>query len=157
MKIHFNAFLRTVALASSLTYAASCAVHAATGTWSGAFDGTWDTSDVNWSAVSGTPWDVTNGPDNTATFNTASLAVTVSGPIYTNGITFSTTGGLSGGNIDLVGVSPTISVTTGQTGTISSIAGGSTGLVKADAGLLTLSGANTYTGGTTVDGGRLTL
>jgi autotransporter-associated beta strand protein len=128
----------------------------ATGTWSGAFDGTWDTTATNWSDVSGNPWDAINGPGNTATFSTVSLAAVVSGPIYTNDITFSTTGAVSGSTINLVGTTPTVAVATGQTGTISSVIAGSAGLIKSDAGLLTLSNA-TYTGGTTVNGGRLVL
>ena len=131
-------------------------VAAATGTWSGAFGGTWDTTTSNWSGVTGTPWDAANGAGNTATFNTASLAAVVSGPVYSNGITFGTTGALSGTTISLVGTTPSIAVATGQTGTISSVVAGSAGLIKSDAGLLTLSNA-TYTGSTTVSGGRLVL
>jgi fibronectin-binding autotransporter adhesin len=129
---------------------------AATGTWNGAFDGTWDTTAANWSDLSGTPWNNANGPNNTATFSTSSLAAVVSGPVFTNGITFDITGALSGSTINLSGTTPTIAVSSGQTGTISSIIAGSAGLIKSDAGVLRLSSA-TYTGGTTVSGGRLVL
>lgn len=161
MKIRINSFLRSAAFAPAFSLFASPftmvqSATAATGTWSGAFDGTWDTSDVNWSDVSGTPWDVTNGPDNAATFNTASLAAVVSAPVFTNGITFSITGALSGDTIFLVGSAPTIAVATGQTGAISSVVAGTAGLMKSDAGLLTLSIA-TYSGGTIVSDGRLVL
>ncbi|MGL5016767.1 MAG: autotransporter-associated beta strand repeat-containing protein, partial [Luteolibacter sp.] len=157
MKSKTNAFFPSIAtgvslIAITLVQNAS----AATGIWSGDFDGTWDTTDVNWSDVSGTPWDITNGPDNTATFNTESLAALVTEPVHTNGITFSNTGTLSGSTINLVGITPIIAVATGETGTISSIIAGTAGLIKLDAGLLTLSAA-TYSGGTTVSSGRLAL
>jgi fibronectin-binding autotransporter adhesin len=156
MKIHINPFLRSASLAPIIAITMVQSAAAATGTWSGAFDGTWDTTATNWSDVSGNPWDAINGPGNTATFSTVSLAAVVSGPIYTNDITFSTTGAVSGSTINLVGTTPTVAVATGQTGTISSVIAGSAGLIKSDAGLLTLSNA-TYTGGTTVNGGRLVL
>lgn len=126
------------------------------GTWSGAPSSTWDTTDANWTGVTGTPWDSFNGTNNAAIFNTASLAAVVSGPVFTNGITFSTSGALSNSTIILSGGSPTITVAAGQTGTISSIIAGSAGLLKSGAGLLTLSDA-TCTGGTTVIEGRLEL
>ena len=128
----------------------------APGTWSGPFNGTWDTTAVNWSGVSGTPWDATHGPGSTATFTTVSLAAVVSGPVNANGMTFTTSGSLSGSSINLVGTTPDIAVATGHTGIISSVITGSTGLIKSDAGLLRLSSAS-YTGGTTVSGGRLVL
>ena len=130
---------------------------AETGTWNGAFDGTWDTTPTNWDGLTDfTPWDATLGQGNTAIFNTASLAAVVTEPVYTNGITFSLTGALSGSTITLAGTTPTIAVATGQTGTISSVVAGTAGLIKSDAGLLTLSSA-TYSGGSTVSGGRLAL
>ena len=150
-KFHpFGPFISIIAI--TMVPSASAAI----GTWIGAVDGAWDTTDANWSDVSGTPWDFTNGQDNTATFNTASLAAVVNVPVFTNGITFSTTGALSGDTIFLVGGTPTIAVATGQTGTISSVVAGTAGLLKSDVGLLTLSAA-TYSGGTTVSEGRLVL
>ena len=153
MKSKNNPFVPFVAIAAiTMVQAAS----AAPGTWSGAFDGTWDITAANWSGVSGTPWDATNGPSNTATFDIASLAAVVSGPVHANGITFSTTGALGGSSINLVGTAPGIAVATGQTGTIFSVLAGSAGLIKSGEGLLKLSNAN-YTGGTTVSGGRLVM
>ena len=150
-KFHpFGPFISIIAI--TMVPSASAAI----GTWIGAVDGAWDTTDANWSDVSGTPWDFTNGQDNTATFDTASLAAVVNVPVFTNGITFSTTGALSGDTIFLVGGTPTIAVATGQTGTISSVVAGTAGLLKSDVGLLTLSAA-TYSGGTTVSEGRLVL
>ena len=155
MKSKFNLFVSFASIvACAITMVQTAA--ADTGTWSGPFDGTWDTTDVNWSDVAGTPWDFTNGPNNTAVFNTASLAVVVSGPVDTNGITFSTTGALSDSTINLAGTAPAIAVAADQTGSISSTVAGSAGLIKSGAGLLMLSNA-TFTGGTTVTGGRLVL
>ncbi len=129
---------------------------AAVGTWTGAVDNLWDASDINWSGVTGTPWDNANGPGNTAIFNTVNLAAEVLTPVYANAITFSLNGTIIESTINLAGTTPTISVATGQTGTISSNVAGTVGLVKSGAGLLALSNA-TYTGGTTVSGGRLAL
>jgi hypothetical protein len=141
MKSKSNPFVPSIAIVVSLIAINTAQLtSAATGTWTGASDGiTWDTTANNWSGVSGTPWDFINGPSNTATFNTASLATVISGPVHTNWITFSTTGAVSASTINLVGTTPGINVATGQTGTISSILAGSAGLIKSDAGLLTLS------------------
>jgi fibronectin-binding autotransporter adhesin len=109
------------------------------GTWSGAANGTWNISDTNWTGlVAGTPWDVINGPTNTAIFNTTSLAAVLGGgTVNTNGITFSTGGSLSGGTINMVGSSPTISVATGQKGVMfDGSLSGSGGLIKTGPGIL---------------------
>ena len=144
---------RFTALIASCLAATSLSVHAVSGTWNGTTTGTWDTTATNWSGVSGTPWDSTNGLTNDATFNTASLAASVSGTVYANGITFSTTGALSSGNITLAGTTPFISVAASQNGTIGSALLGSAGLTKTGNGTLILSGTNTYTGNTTINGG----
>ena len=123
------------------------------GNWSGPADGIWDTSHTNWTGFSGTPWDVANGPTNVAIFGTTSLAATVSGSVYTNGITFNASGALSGSTITLAGAKPEI--TTTANGTISSIIAGTAGLTKSGTGTLTLASANTYTGGTTINAGIL--
>jgi autotransporter-associated beta strand protein len=63
---------------------------------------------------------------------------------------------LSGGSL---GGSGTLNATTGydvQSGTISAALGGSAGFTKTGAGTVILSGANTYTGTTTVNSGTLT-
>ncbi|MEI6647985.1 MAG: hypothetical protein WCP12_18250 [bacterium] len=56
---------------------------AATGTWSGGLSGVWDTSAVNWTGVTGTPW--AYGQNNGVWFNTSGAVVTVSGTVYTAG------------------------------------------------------------------------
>lgn len=68
---------------------------------------------------------------------------------------------LSGGALTGAGASTTFQVGDGtiasaaMTATISSVVEGATSLVKTGAGTLVLGGANTYTGGTIVSGGRL--
>ena len=42
---------------------------AAQGTWSGTTNGAWAMDALNWSGVSGTPWDIDNGFTNSALFN----------------------------------------------------------------------------------------
>src|SRR6478752_6082502 len=114
---------RAVALATiSITGLLPLAASATEFTWDGAVNNTWDTSGTNWVGAPVTPWDVTNGPTNTANFNTASLAVTVSGTVYTNGIKFSNAGTLSGGTITLAGTTPVIDTT--ANGTINSALAG---------------------------------
>jgi len=44
-----------------------------------------------------------------------------------------------------------------QSGTVSAVLSGAAGLVKSNTGTLTLTGANTYSGGTTINAGTLTL
>jgi len=127
--------------------------------WTGTTTGTWDSTGTNWVGTPTNPWDATNGSSNTAIFNLPSLAATVSGSVYANGITFTTGGSLSGGTINLAGTTPGISVASSQTATISSLLAGSTGLIKGGAGTLTLNGtaANTFTGGLKVNAGTLAL
>jgi autotransporter-associated beta strand protein len=58
--------------------------------------------------------------------------------------------------INLAGTG-TFDITTGQTGIVSSNISGGGSIVKTDLGTLTLSGSNTYTGGTNVTAGKLNL
>ena len=52
------------------------------GTWTGGTAGTWDTTATNWSGVSGTPWDIINGPANKALFGTPANSAVLSGAVY---------------------------------------------------------------------------
>ena len=86
---------------------------------------------------------------NGGTFNTASYSDTVGAVNLSSGSIIGGSGVLSGTNYDVTNV-------TGTT-TISAILGGSAALTKTGAGTLTMSGTNTYTGGTTINGGALSL
>ena len=144
--------------------------HAGQQTWTGGASGIWDTLDGNWGGTGTiTLWDTINGPTNVAVFNTSSALVTVSGTpatVYANGITFNSPATISGNTLTLAGTTPTI--TTNADAMIGSSISGSAGLIKSGTGRLKLigsnppggtspSGANTYTGGTVVNGGRLSF
>lgn len=143
---------------------------AADGTWIQTASGTWGTPG-NWTG--GT---VAGGSGFTAYFNTLNISGTSTvslGASQTIGnLIFGDTNTSSagswvlnnGGNVanvlNLAGTTPTITVTalgTGATATISAIITGSNGLTKDGAGILTLSGSNTFTGGVNITGGELRL
>jgi autotransporter-associated beta strand protein len=133
---------------------------AATGTWTGTNGATWGISATNWTTVTGTPWDSGNGGTNIANFTNTSGAATVSGTVYANQLTYTAASGsfsINGGTINLAGTTPTISVNTNRTLTIGSTLDGSSGPVKANTGVLSLSGNNTYTGTTTIGAGTLRI
>jgi autotransporter-associated beta strand protein len=89
-------------------------------------------------------------------------AVTISGPhtlsITGTGITINSGAGLTTINSDLqLSGLPEITVNSTAGLVINGIVGGTIGLTKAGIGQLTLTGANTYTGGTTITTGSLQL
>src|SRR5690606_33005805 len=102
-----------------------------------------------------------------AIFQGSAGAVTVDaslGPINASGMQFAVDGyTVAGDPLNLTGISPTIRVgdgTTlgaGMTATIGSMLTGTAGLVKSDLGTLILTAANTYGGGTLVNGGVLQI
>jgi fibronectin-binding autotransporter adhesin len=86
------------------------------------------------------------------------------GQVTASGMQFLTNGYvIQGSPVNLVGQQSTIRVGdgtssgTGMTATVSSQLAGSSELVKSDRGTLILDGNNTYTGGTTVNGGTLQI
>ena len=160
--------LRTAAAPTSALYwdTNGAAGRGGTGTWSNANSQLGWTTNSSGLAASGTyAWGSTSGTDYyagaglTANFGGTAGTVTVSGTVDTaSGLAFETTGyTLTSGTINLAGATAadnTISVSTG-TSAINSVLSGSTGLTKSGSGTLTLSAANTYTGGTTITAGTL--
>ena len=140
-----------------------------TNSTNGSGSGTWDTSSSNWYATG--PSDTTFGNDGTATavFGGAAgtYSVSVANAIHLNGLTFNTSGytisNVTGGSLTFDYPSPTITVASGITGTISSVinassVGTTTGIVKNGAGTLVLSNVgNAFTGGTTINAGTLSI
>lgn len=123
--------------------------------------GTWNLGNLNWSpngdGVSGPfvePWN--NGDLDTAIFGGTGGTVTVGVPVTVGNITFSSAGYvLSGSTITLGGATPTI--TADGNATINSVLAGNAGLGKAGAGILTLTGANSFSGGVNVTAGTLNV
>lgn len=120
-----------------------------TGTWSAL------ATVMNWSnGAADVAWD-----SNVAVFGGTAGTVTIdAGGVSATGLTFNTTGyTITGGTLTLTGTAPTITVgaATTDTAIISAPIAGTAGLTMAGPGTLTLSGANTYTGGTTINTGTV--
>ena len=129
------------------------------GTWSAA------TTSTGWKTVDGATagaWDggqaIFTGTAGTVTVDNAAGAVTFTGLQLANtGYT------IAGGTLTTTTATTELRVGDGtaagaaMTGTISSVIAGSGGVNKVDTGTLTLSGANSYTGATTVTAGTLKL
>jgi autotransporter-associated beta strand protein len=155
--------LAVLLLAAALT---AQSAHAQTLTWnptgngSGFSDssGTWDAISTNWWNGAATAWaSGSNAQFSSGSGGTTPYTVTVSGSQSVGGIIFQNQAyTLSGGTLNLVGVTPTITVNAAG-GTIGSIFTGSADLTKVGAGALTLTGSNIYTGSTTVTAGTLTV
>ncbi|MBS0346675.1 MAG: DUF4347 domain-containing protein [Proteobacteria bacterium] len=91
----------------------------------------------------------------TGTTLAGNVSISESLTVNTDAVDSGTT--LAGNQITLgSGTALTVTNQAGKTSTISSVLAGSGGLTKTGAGTLTLSGANTYTGTTTVSAGGLT-
>jgi len=129
--------------------------------------GTWDTTSNNRFKNAATDggsttyarWiDRSTDNEHTAVFaGSTAGTVAVSGTVAPANIRFEITGySLTGGTINLTAAAPTITVNTG-TATIESTISGSNGVSKAGVGTLVLTGANTYSGNTNINAGRLTL
>ena len=136
-------------------------------------DGTIHGGSGIWSAGPATNWTGTNGATASAWAGTFAVFqnnpgnVTVdssAGAISTTGMQFIGTGwAVAGGPITLNGTGGSTMIRVGDstvagagfTATIASALTGTSGLVKGDLGTLILTGANTYTGGTTIEAGTL--
>lgn len=126
--------------------------------------GTWNTTNVFWDLF-GTGTDdgtdatsaVTFTSADTAKFGGTAATVTLGTPTTVNGLSFDVDGyTLTGSTLTLAGTTPGIGVTTGNA-TVSSVVAGTSGFTKTGAGMLTLSGQNTFSGTTTINGGSLKL
>ncbi|NII55029.1 autotransporter-associated beta strand repeat-containing protein [Luteibacter sp. SG786] len=120
--------------------------------------GTWNTVSPYWNAagdgVAGPFFAWNNAGLDNAVFAGTAGTVTLGAPVTANALTFNTVGyTLTGGTLTLAGTTPTI---TGA-GAISSVIAGTAGLTKAGTGTLTLSGANTFSGGINVNGSSLVV
>ncbi|MGW6781037.1 autotransporter outer membrane beta-barrel domain-containing protein [Brucella pseudogrignonensis] len=129
-------------------------------------DGTWNNLNSNWTSADGTgntPW----FDDTFAVFGGTAGIVTIDAGFTpaVNGMQFMNDGYvLTGGSLSLAGVGDQLILvgdgslqSSSMTATIASVIEGNEGLLKSGAGQLVLSGANSYTGTTTVTEGLLTL
>jgi autotransporter-associated beta strand protein len=119
--------------------------------------GTWDTTLQNWSTTTGGPVDYiwTNSGTERANFGNTAGTVTLGAAITAHGLNFTTDGYIVLGNdLTLAGTGGPVAVGTG-TATVDAVLIGTAGLTKTGGGVLSLGGANTYTGVTTVGAGVL--
>jgi fibronectin-binding autotransporter adhesin len=151
--------------ALSIGYPAAAATFTFDASGTGALtdgSGTWNTTSANW--WSGASPDVVwpNNTSSIALFGTGSgTAGTVTVlSVSANGLTFNAPGSgaysLSGGTITLGGTTPTIT-TNATNAAIGSVIAGTSGLMTAGPGILTLVGSNTFTGNTAITGGTLAI
>ena len=123
-------------------------------------DGLWSASAHSWTDMDGAVT-LTRAPNAMAVFQGAAGHVTVDGTIATNGIQFAVDGyELAGGAFD-IGAGNTIRVGDGTVegaafgAVIGSSIQGTGALAKTDLGTLTLTGSNSYEGGTVIYAGTL--
>lgn len=155
-------------LVSSLFLVAIPAAHAASGTWSQLTSGGNWSNIANWSSGAGP---IADGSGFTATFSldlAASNTVKMDAPHILTALTFTDTvtpflpwildnNGSAANVLTLAGTTPSITVGTSSTATISAVLAGSTAWSKAGAGTLILSGDNSYTSATSIAAGRLNI
>ncbi len=116
--------------------------------------GTWNTTTARWfNGAAHVPWSAVNF-DN-AIFDGTAGTVTLGVGVRAHDLTFGITGyTLSGSTLTLGGATPTITTSAGIA-SIGSVIAGTAGLSTAGMGTLIFTGANTYTGGTTIGAGTL--
>jgi fibronectin-binding autotransporter adhesin len=134
-------------------------VHAVTLTWPKT-SGTWDTTSLNWTGVSGlTTWPIASSGTDTAVFGSPGGTVTLSGTITADALTFNASGYTITGGTSLLldGGTPTITTGSGITATINSVISGTAGFTKTGAGTLVLGGASTETGAVAINQGVVQL
>lgn len=116
-------------------------------------NGAWNSKNALWEQDGKiTQWGNQAGLEAVFTGNAGTVRITKD--VTAGSLTFDTAGYLvSGKTLTLSGAAPTI--TANANATISATLAGTSGLAKYGSGTLTLSGSNTYTGGTVVNGGIL--
>ncbi len=124
--------------------------------WTGSESGDWDLSDLNWDEGGARSWNNAGLPAR-ATFDGATpLAITVTEPVTIGEMDFQAPGYAIGGSGPLT-LAGAARVETSEDATISTPIEGISGLKKTGSAQLTLSGANSYSGSTTVDAGELNI
>ncbi len=127
--------------------------------WNGS-SGNWDASTANWSTSTTTPASMAwndNG-DTTAVFTGAGGTITLAAPLSANGLIFTAPGYTLAGTQPIVLNGPLTTLDVKNFGaTLSAPLIGLGGISVAGPGTLTLSGANSFNGTTTVESGTLAL
>ncbi|MDR6842178.1 autotransporter-associated beta strand repeat-containing protein [Pseudoxanthomonas sacheonensis] len=123
--------------------------------------GAWDLTSSFWSpnadGVSGPYVTWNNAALDDVFFGGTAGTVTLGTPITAHNLTFNTTGyTLTGSTLTLAGTTPTIAINSGAS-TIASVIAGTAGLTKTGGGILSLTGANTFSGGIVVNAGNLSV
>jgi autotransporter-associated beta strand protein len=142
----------SLALAAGLAFSMCDRVEAATQYATGSPAFTWGT-DAKWASSSGGTYNQAWTSGNDAVFEGTAGTITLNS-VSAQNINFNVTGyTLQSSILTLGGTTPTITMGSGISATISSVIAGTVGLTKSGAGSLTLSGANTYSGDTTISAG----
>lgn len=123
----------------------------------GAIDGgsgTWNSSNTNWTNAADNASGVIWVSGDTAIFSGVAGTVTVSGTQQIGGLTFNSTGyTISGDSLDINGAAAVLSASGSATISSAIIDSGGGGTVTISAGTISLSGSNTFAGGTSVSNG----
>lgn len=124
-------------------------------------DGSWSATSTNWTQADGSSNGLRSPLPGVPVFQGSGGTVTIDngqGAIDVAGMSFNAGGyRLQGGSIGLADPQSVFSVGAGLNATIAATLTGAGGLIKRDAGTLTLTGNNSYTGGTTIQQGAVAI